>query len=44
MNIWFYTALFVLAPLFVLIVLTDEIDDDDDMGPGMMIPVPIPTN
>ena len=33
------TLIFVITPLFLMLVLTSEdSDDDDNMGPGMMVP------
>ena len=33
------TLIFIITPFFVMLALSSEDgDDDDDMGPGMMVP------
>ena len=34
----FQTLVFIITPLFLMLVMTNEDSDDDDMGPGMMVP------
>tara|TARA_Y100000289_G_scaffold39693_1_gene39165 strand:- start:1547 stop:1813 length:267 start_codon:yes stop_codon:yes gene_type:complete len=37
------TLIFIITPFFLMLALTSEDKDDDDMGPGMMTPVTNPT-
>ncbi len=32
------TLIFIITPFFVMLALSSEDKDDDDMGPGMMMP------
>ena len=37
-------AMLVSAFIFYSVLFSDEVDDDDDMDGGMMIPAMVPTN
>ena len=37
------TLIFIITPFFVMLALSSKDEDDDDLGPGMMIPVSNPT-
>ena len=38
-EVWLYTLIWFVSPVFVLLLLADEPDDDDQGGPGMLQPV-----
>jgi len=35
---WLYTLIFCVSPVFILLLLADDLDDDDN-GTGTMVPV-----
>lgn len=37
-NVWLYTLIWFVSPVFVLLLLADDPDDDDQGGPGMLQP------
>tara|TARA_B100000073_G_scaffold214289_1_gene178136 strand:- start:857 stop:997 length:141 start_codon:yes stop_codon:yes gene_type:complete len=37
------TLVFIITPYFLMLALASKDEDDDDMGPGMMMPASNPT-